>query len=473
MSAPTTELLHRLRAIVGPRGFIDDPADMAPHLVEWRDLYRGAAALVLKPGSVAEVQAILRLCHETGTKVVPQGGNTGLVGGGIPFDRGDEVVLSLSRLNRVRAVDPLNDTITVEAGCILARVQQAAAEVDRLFPLRIGSEGTCQIGGNLSTNAGGTAVLHYGNMRDLVLGLEVVLADGTLWNGLRGLRKDNTGYDLKQLFIGGEGTLGIITAAVLKLFPRPRDRQVAIAAVRDIDASVELLALAKGLSGNQVTGFEILPRIGIEFVLRHVPGTQDPLQRAHEWQVLIELSGGEADGSLSRSMERILELGFEKGLVVDAVIATSETQADAFWKIRDAMSEAQKPEGGSIKHDVSVPVSKMPVFIREASAAVAARFPGARIVAFGHIGDGNVHFNISQPVGADRAAFLSRWSEANELVHDIVAGFDGSISAEHGLGRMKVEEIKRYKSPVELDLMRRIRKALDPKGILNPGKVTD
>jgi len=473
MSAPTTELLHRLRAIVGPRGFIDDPADMAPHLVEWRDLYRGAAALVLKPGSVAEVQAILRLCHETGTKVVPQGGNTGLVGGGIPFDRGDEVVLSLSRLNRVRAVDPMNDTITVEAGCILARVQQAAAEVDRLFPLRIGSEGTCQIGGNLSTNAGGTAVLHYGNMRDLVLGLEVVLADGTLWNGLRGLRKDNTGYDLKQLFIGGEGTLGIITAAVLKLFPRPRDRQVAIAAVRDIDASVELLALAKGLSGNQVTGFEILPRIGIEFVLRHVPGTQDPLQRAHEWQVLIELSGGEADGSLSRSMERILELGFEKGLVVDAVIATSETQADAFWKIRDAMSEAQKPEGGSIKHDVSVPVSKMPVFIREASAAVAARFPGARIVAFGHIGDGNVHFNISQPVGADRAAFLSRWSEANELVHDIVAGFDGSISAEHGLGRMKVEEIKRYKSPVELDLMRRIRKALDPKGILNPGKVTD
>lgn len=471
MGGPSGAVLERLREIVGPKGYVDDQAGMAPHLVEWRELYRGRAAAVLKPASVAEVSDILRLCHESGTRIVPQGGNTGLVGGGIPFAGGEEIVLSLSRLNRVRAIDPLNDTMTVEAGCILADVQTAAEGADRLFPLRIASEGSCQIGGNLSTNAGGTAVLHYGNMRDLVLGLEVVLADGQVWDGLRGLRKDNTGYDLKQLFIGAEGTLGIVTAAVLKLFPRPRDVQVAIASVRDVEAAIELLAQAKAMSGNQVTAFELMPRLGIDYVLRHIPGTQEPLASRHEWNVLMELSGGKAAGDLKPMMQAILEQGFEAGLVLDGVLAQSAAQAAAIWRLREGMSEAQKPEGGSIKHDISVPVSRMPEFIRRASAAVQAIVPGTRIIAFGHIGDGNVHFNPGQPVGADAQWFLDQWEPISRSVHDICAELGGSISAEHGLGRMKREEITRYKSSIEMDLMRRIKGLLDPKGILNPGKV--
>ncbi|MCW5729918.1 MAG: FAD-binding oxidoreductase [Alphaproteobacteria bacterium] len=471
MGAPQGRMLERFREIVGARGFIDDPAAMEPHLVEWRDLYRGRAAAVLKPASVEEVSAILLLCQESGTRIVPQGGNTGLVGGGIPFSGGEEVVLSLSRLNRVRAIDSANDTITVEAGCILANVQAAAEQADRLFPLRIGSEGTCQIGGNLSTNAGGTAVLHYGNMRDLVLGLEVVLPDGRIWDGLRGLRKDNTGYDLKQLFIGAEGTLGVITAAVLKLFPKPRDVQVAMVSVRDVEAAIELLAMAKGTSGNQVTAFELMPRLGIDYVLRHIPGTQEPLPSRHDWNVLMELSGGKAAGDLAPMMQAILEAGMEAGLVLDGAIAQNAAQAAALWRLRDGMSEAQKPEGGSIKHDISVPVSRMPEFIARASEAVRAIVPGTRIVAFGHIGDGNVHFNPSQPVGADKQWFLDQWQPISRAVHDICAELGGSISAEHGLGRMKREEITRYKSAVEMDLMRQIKGLLDPKGIMNPGKV--
>ena len=464
-------ILERLKAAVGPKGWTTDPLEMAPHLAENRDLYRGRAAMVLKPATTAEVAAVLRLCHETGTKLVPQGGNTGLVGGGIPFEGGDEIVLSLARMNRIRSTDPLDNTITVEAGCILANVQAAADAVDRLFPLRIGSEGTCQIGGNLSTNAGGTAVLHYGNTRDLVLGLEVVLADGQVWDGLRALRKDNTGYDLKQLFIGAEGTLGVITAAVLKLFPKPRDVQTALVAVRDVAAAVELLSSARTISGDQVTAFELMPRIGLDYVLRHIPGTVDPLPRAYDWTVLIELSGGRPDSGLRQTLEALLADGLERGQVLDAVLAASEAQARAIWKLRDSMSEAQKPEGGSIKHDISVPVSRIPDFIARATRAVETLIPGVRIVAFGHIGDGNVHFNPSQPVGADKERFLAQWESVNRIVHDIAAELGGSISAEHGLGRMKREEITHYKSALEIELMRSLKRTLDPKGILNPGKV--
>ena len=470
MSTTETAALERLKTALGPKGWTTDPAEMAPHLVEWRDLYQGRAAMLLKPASTAEVAQAMAICAETGTPVVPQGGNTGLVGGGIPFAGGEEVVLSLSRLNRVRELDPLDNTITVEAGCVLAAVQAAAAAADRLFPLRIGSEGSCQIGGNLSTNAGGTAVLHYGNTRELVLGIEVVLADGRIWDGLRRLRKDNTGYDLKQLFIGAEGTLGIVTAAVLKLFPKPRDVQVAVAAVTDVRAAVALLSLAREASGDRVTAFELMPRMGLDYVLRHIPGTIDPFAARHDWQVLIELSGGQAGGQMRATMEALLEAGMERDLVVDAVLAGSQAQAAQLWRLRDAMSEAQKPEGGSIKHDISVPVSRIPDFIDQASRAVIRLIPGTRIIAFGHIGDGNIHFNPSQPVGADRQWFLDQWEEVSHLVHDIAASLGGSISAEHGIGRMKREEIVRYKPAIELELMRRLKRSFDPQGILNPGK---
>ena len=464
-------IIERLRVLLGAKGCVTDRQDMLAHLAEPRDLWHGRAAAVLKPASTAEVAAAVKLCAEAGVKIVPQGGNTGLVGGAMPSAAGDEVVLSLARLNKVRAVDPLNDTITVEAGCVLANVQAAAAAADRLFPLRISSEGTCQIGGNLSTNAGGTAVLHYGNTRELVLGVEVVLPDGRVWDGLRALRKDNTGYDLKQIFIGAEGTLGIVTAAVLKLFPRPRDVQVALAAVRDPAAAVELLGAARAMSGDQVTAFELMPRIGLDFTLKHIPGTVDPMPARYDWQVLIELSGGRSDGSLRQTLEAILAEGMERGLVLDAVISASEAQTAAIWKLRDGMSDAQKPEGGSIKHDVAVPVSRVADFMRHATAAIERLMPGVRIVAFGHIGDGNIHFNLSQPLGADKAAFLDRWHEANEVVHGIAAELGGSISAEHGLGQLKRDEIRRYKSALELDLMRRIKQALDPQGIMNPGKL--
>ncbi len=464
-------LLERLKAAVGPKGWIAEPDAMAPYLNEYRDLYHGRAALVLRPATTAEVAAVVKICAEGGIRIVPQGGNTGLVGGGVPFEGGDEVVISLSRLNRVRAIDLQNDTITVEAGVVLAAVQAAADEHTRLFPLRIGSEGSCQIGGNLSTNAGGTAVLHYGNARELVLGLEVVLADGSVWDGLRGLRKDNTGYDLKQLFIGAEGTLGIITAAVLKLFPKPGDVQVGFVAVRDVPAAVELLGLAQAESGGRVTSFELMPRLAIDFVRRHIPDTVDPLPTRYNWHVLIELSGGRADGGLRRTLENVLGLGLEKGLIVDGVIAESEAQAAALWKLRDSVSEAQKPEGGSIKHDISVPVSRIAEFIARASTAVEAMIPGVRPLAFGHLGDGNIHFNPCQPEGADKQAFLDRWEPVSHMVHDLAVELGGSISAEHGLGRLKRDEITRYKSPLEIDLMRRIKAVLDPKGLMNPGKV--
>lgn len=466
MSAP----LDAIRAAVGPGGFSDTPADIAPFLREHRGLYQGETALFVQPASTEAVAKVVSICAQAKIAIVPQGGNTGLVGGQIPFPGDHAILLNLSRMNKVRALDPDNDTITVEAGCTLAALQQAAEAADRLFPLSLASEGSCQIGGNISTNAGGNAVLRYGNMRDLVLGIEAVLPDGRIWNGLRGLRKDNTGYDLKQLFIGGEGTLGIVTAAVCKLFPRPRTVATALVAVPDVAAAVSLFGRLKQTSGDRLTAFELIPRIGIDFVTRHIPGARDPLTKAVDWYVLAELSSaGEED--LRHRLEAALAAALEEGLASDAAIAESGAQASALWALRENLSDVQKLEGGSIKHDISVPISAIPAFITEASKAVTAALPGIRPVPFGHIGDGNVHFNLSQPPAMDRDAFLDRWAEFNRIVHDIAAGLGGSISAEHGLGFMKRDEITHYKSAVEIDMMRAVKRALDPQNIMNPGKL--
>jgi FAD/FMN-containing dehydrogenase len=461
-------LLGRFSDIVGPADAITDPADQEPYLIEARGLYRGRTPLVLRPGSVAELTEILKLAHDTRTPIVPQGGNTGLVGGQVALH--GEVIVSTLRIARIRDVDPVSNTLTCEAGVVLANAQQAAADVGRLFPLSLGAEGSCTIGGNLSTNAGGTAALAYGGGRDLVLGVEVVLADGRIWNGLSKLKKDNTGYDLKHLFIGAEGTLGIITAAVLKLFPRPSAVETAFVGVPSPAAALDLLHLAQGRSGGTVTSFELMPRIAIEFVLRHAAGARDPLDAVHPWYVLIELSGSAREG-LRLGFEELLETSLERGLLTDAAVAETLEQARTFWHLRNLVSEVQKPEGGSIKHDVSVPIAAVPAFIEEASAAVQALAPGCRPVPFGHLGDGNIHFNVSQPVGADKADFLARWGEMNAAVHRIVGKFQGSISAEHGIGRLKRDLLPAVKDPVAIELMRAIKLTLDPHGILNPGKV--
>jgi D-lactate dehydrogenase (cytochrome) len=461
-------LIARFTAIVGDRYAITDPLAQERYLVEMRDLYRGQSPLVLRPGSVAEVAAILGLANETDTPIVPQGGNTGLVGGQIPY--AGEVVLSLTRLDRIREVDPTSNTMTCEAGVVLMRAQEAAAAADRLFPLSLGAEGSCTIGGNLSTNAGGTAVVAYGNSRDLVLGIEVVLADGRILNALSKLKKDNTGYDLKDLFVGAEGTLGVITAAVLKLFPRPRAVETAFVGVPSPRAALALFGLANARAGGTITSFELMPRIGIEFALRHGPGCRDPLGSQHPWYVMIEVSAQSPQG-LRGTLEDLLAEAAERELVTDATIAASLDQAKAFWHLRNMLSDVQKPEGGSIKHDVSVPVAAVADFIDEASAAVQRMVPGCRPVPFGHLGDGNVHFNVSQPIGADAEAYLARWDEMSALVHGIVGRYGGSISAEHGIGRLKRDLLPGVKDKVALELMRAIKHTLDPKGILNPGKV--
>ncbi len=475
-SAADAAALAAIKAVVGPKGWIDSPADMAPYLHDQRELYTGHCRAVVRPASTAEVAEVVRLCAGAKLPIVPQGGNTGLVGGSIPSDDGRGIVLSLARMNRVRAIDPINNTMTVEAGCVLASLQQAAADAGRLFPLSLGAEGSCMIGGNLSTNAGGVQVLRYGNARSLALGLEVVLPDGTVWEGLRGLRKDNTGYDLKQLFIGAEGTLGIITAAVLRLYPRPGETATAFAAVPKLADVMVLLSEAQIASGDGVTGFELIPRLGIELVTKHFADMSKPMATDSPWYVLMEFSAGGSgagsDGGRLRAMvEEFLAASFEKGSISDAVLAASETQARQLWRLREILPEAQTREGGSIKNDVAVPISHIAVFIAEGTRRIEAVMPGVRLFPFGHVGDGNIHFNVTQPVGMDKQAFHSHWGEFNRIVHDLVAEMNGSFSAEHGIGQIKKAELRRYRSAVELALMQRIKNALDPHGILNPGKI--
>ncbi|MBC7950877.1 MAG: FAD-binding oxidoreductase [Rhodospirillaceae bacterium] len=454
-------------ALVGPTNVLTG-TDMAPYLSEERGLYHGSALAVIRPGSTEEVAAVVTACAQAGIAMVPQGGNTGLCGGAVPS--GQAVVISTERLTRIRALDPVNFTLTAEAGCVLATLQAAAEAENCLFPLSLAAEGSCRIGGNLATNAGGVAVLRYGNTRDLVLGLEVVLPDGNVWNGLRALRKDNTGYDLKHLFVGSEGTLGIITACVLKLYPRPRDIQTAFIALPDPDAALKLLAAARAASGDAVTACELIPRIGLDLCLTHVTGARDPFAERHPWYLLLELSSSRP-GGLREALEIVLTEALENGLAHDAVLAESGEQRKSFWRIREGIPEAQKKEGGSIKHDVAVAISRVPEMLARCTAAVEAAMPGVRVVAFGHLGDGNIHFNLTQPVGANKQAFLDQWTAMNKLVHDIVADMGGSVSAEHGIGLLKIHEMARYKSTVELDLMRRIKTALDPQGVMNPGKV--
>jgi D-lactate dehydrogenase (cytochrome) len=466
-SAPAA-LLARFAAIVGEKYAITDPQAQTPYVVEMRDLYRGHTPMVLRPGTVAEVSQILKLANETSTPIVPQGGNTGLVGGQIAFN--NEIVLSLTRLDRVREVDPGSNTLTCEAGVTLQRAREAAAAVDRLYPQLLPSEGSCTIGGNLSTNAGGTAALAYGVARSHVLGVEVVLADGRILDNLNKLKKDNTGYDLKNLFVGAEGTLGVITAAVLRLVPRPRAVETAFLGLPSAQAALALFAIANDRAAGGVTSFELMTRLGIEMVLRHAAGCRDPLQKPYPWYVLLELSSQSKTG-LRELLEEILTEGLNRSLVLDAAIADSLEQAKAFWRLREMFGEVQRHEGGSIKHDVSVPVAAVPDFIAEANAAVAALLPEARPVPFGHLGDGNIHYNVSQPVGADRAEFLARWNEVNAAVFTVVKKFGGSISAEHGVGVMKRDLLPSVKDPVALDLMRKIKHLLDPNNILNPGKV--
>ena len=463
--------LSRLAAIVGAKNVLVDANDTALYLAEPRELFHGQARCVVRPGSTQEVADILKLCTETNTALVPQGGNTGLVGGQIPGQEGrqNEVLLSLKRMDRVREVDEASMTMTVEAGLTLLRVQEEAEKVGALFPLSLASEGSCTIGGNLATNAGGTAVLAYGNARDLVSGLEVVLADGRVLSNLSKLKKDNTGYDLKHLFMGSEGTLGIITAAVVKLYPRPKVLETAFIGLKSPHEALALLNLAQSIAGANVKTFEIMSRFGLDIVLRHADGARDPIAGRHEWYVLLEV-GSHEEGE-PETLMKILEAGMERELIEDAAIAASLDQRADFWRLRELLSEMQKFEGGSIKHDVSVPVAKVPQFLEEMFVAVEKFMPGARPVPFGHLGDGNIHANISQPVGMDKQAFLDKWYEMNDVVHAIVTKLEGSISAEHGVGTLKRDLLPGVKDPVALDVMRAIKKTLDPQNILNPGKV--
>ncbi|MDF0518490.1 FAD-binding oxidoreductase [Bradyrhizobium yuanmingense] len=461
------ELIEQFRKIVGERHAITDPTDVEPYVTEERNLFHGRSPLVLRPGSTAEVAAICKLASAHNIALVPQGGNTGLVGGQTPHN--GEVVVSLRRLDKIREVDTASNTMTCEAGVVLQIAQAKASEVDRLFPLSLGAEGSCTIGGNLSTNAGGTAALAYGVAREMALGLEVVLADGRVLNSLSKLKKDNTGYNLHNLFIGAEGTLGIITAATLKLFPKPRAIETAFVGLKSPAAALKLLTLAQGEAANALTSFELLSELAVDFSVRHGIDVRDPLEAKHPWYVLMELSSPSEDARTP--LETILSRAMEEEIVDDAVIAASLAQRAAFWKLRDEMSAAQKPEGGSIKHDISVPVAAVPEFIAEADAAVVRLIPGARPVPFGHLGDGNLHYNVSQPIGASTADFLARWHDVNAVVFEIVLRMGGSISAEHGIGVLKRDELPEVKDKTAIELMRSIKAMLDPLGIMNPGKV--
>jgi len=455
-------MIEKLRDIVGAANVLTAPQDTRPYFTDWRRQYSGSAECVVRPASTAEVAAVVRLCAQAGVAIVPQGGNTGLSGGSVPTGQAREVVLALGRMNRIRELDRLNDTITVEAGCVLANVQRAADDAGRLFPLSLAAEGSCQIGGNLSTNAGGVNVLRYGSARDQVLGLEVVLSDGRIWQGLRGLRKDNTGYDLKQVFLGAEGTLGIITAAVLRLRPKPTATSTAWIALERAQNAIELLGFLHERLGERLSAFELLSRNCVEAVLAFAPGRQDPLAAIHPWYVLAELADSGDERQLREQVEKALVDAAERGAIADATLAQSGEQARALWRIRETVPEAQFT---NVKHDISVPISRVAQFIERADARLTARFPDVRVFAFGHVGDGNVHYNVGpERLVAERPA-------VNRIVYDIVAELGGSISAEHGLGQLKREEIRSHKSALELELMRTLKRALDPSGLFNPGKV--
>ena len=463
--------IESLKQVVGPSGWSTHPGLLEPHLVDWTGLFRGQSPLLLKPARTEDVAAIVTICRENGLSIVPQGGNTSLVGGSVPSGHGTEIIVNLARMNKIRAVDTLNDTITVEAGCFLAAIQAEAEKAGRFFPLRLASEGSCQIGGNLATNAGGSNVLRYGNMRDLVLGLEVVLANGRIWNGLRGLRKDNMGYDLKQLFIGSEGTLGIITGAVLKLSPQPASLATAICAVPSVQAAIDLLTLCKQRTGGEVTAFELMPGTGLELVLKHFPACRLALTHLHEWQVLVEFSSSaNADGQQAR-METVLAEAFEAGLVTDAAVATSIGQSRSFWALREGLAEADMIEGATIQGDIAVPISSIADFLTTCSSAIAVSVPGARIIAFGHLGDGNIHFGILQPEGISAQVFLARAQDVHDIINGFTQQFGGTVAAEHGLGIVKAGEVQKYRGDVEQDLMLAVKHALDPSGMMNPGKI--
>jgi FAD/FMN-containing dehydrogenase len=461
-------VLDALRDVVGRKGWIDDEAGMEPHLVERRSLWRGTCAAVVRPASTEETARVIEICAAARVPVTPQGGNTGGVGGGVPEGG---IVLSAARMNHIRAVDPLNHTMTVEGGCVLATIQEAANEVGCLFPLSLAAEGSCQIGGNLSTNAGGIQVLRYGNARDLVLGLEVVLPDGRVWDGLRSLRKNNTGYDLKHLFIGAEGTLGIITAAVLKLYPAIHAREAALVALSDPESVLDLFVRVRDACGDALTAFEMISRMPFDFALKHSVRMRDPFEAPHPFYALIELTSPRPGGALRETLQAVLARAIEDEFAKDAVIATSEAQAKELWTIREDINEAQIPEGGSIKHDVSVPISRVPEFLRRATDILERAVPGGRVIAFGHVGDGNIHFNLSQPEGADTDAFMAESNRVAHGVHDLVAEMEGSFSAEHGIGLHKRDLLKHYKSDVEMDLMWTVKRSLDAKSIMNLGKL--
>ncbi len=464
----SAQIIEQLSAIVGAAGIVTDAADMAPYLTDWRGNYTGAAMAIVRPASTVEVAEVVKLCAATKTPMVPQGGNTGLVGGGIPDNSGNAIIVSLRRMNRIREVDLANSAMVVEAGCILQTIQETAREHHQHFPLSLAAEGSCTIGGNLSTNAGGTAVLRYGNTRDLVLGIEAVMPDGRIWNGLKALRKDNTGYDLKQLLMGAEGTLGIITAAVLKLFPIAQSRCTAMIALSQAADSVALLKLIRDGLGDRLTGFELMSRICIDGVIKHFPANAEPFANHHDWQVLVELTDSMPHSPLTDALATAIEPAFQSGLAMDAVIASSDAQSAAMWNIREQIPEAEKLEGKSVKHDISMPISRIGEFINSAGPRLMTGLPGARIICFGHIGDGNLHYNLSFPGAAPTPEQIKI---ANKIVYDLLDERHGSISAEHGLGQLKRDEITRHKSEVELDTMRVIKRALDPLGIMNPGKV--
>ncbi len=459
------QLIDELKDIVGPRGWTTDAHELEPHLTEWRDVVRGETLIMVSPASTEQVASIVKACVAAGVAIVPQGGNTGLCAAAVPDASGEQVLLSLSRLNRIRAIDADDFSMVVEAGCVLADVQAAARNEDRLFALSLGAEGSCQIGGNLATDAGGINVIRYGTARAQVLGLEVVLANGQVWNGLRSLRKDTAGYDLKQLFIGSEGTLGIITAATLRLFPLPDDTTVAMVALESAEQAIALLGRLRASLSDRIQAFELIGDRAMRWVIRHIPGTRAPFDDGHAWYALIETATRD-----SESLEEPLMTALEDGLGLDAIVAKSESEADALWRLRHSISEAEKPEGACLKHDISVPIARMGEFLQRAEAMLSERWPDARLVVFGHVGDGNLHYNVAQPAGADPDAFQAIGNEITAAVYDLVVDMGGSISAEHGIGTLKRAWLHKYADPVEIDLMRAIKGALDPSNLMNPGK---